>query len=128
MDIIKILSVGIIASVLAFTAGNLKKEFTVPVALIGGAMILLAALPGLSKLTESLENSAAQAGINSSYVNIVFKSAAVACMTSICAAVCRDMGQGGIAAKLELAGRISIVVTALPAINALLELIGQTVN
>ncbi len=128
MDIIKILSAGIIASALAFTVGNLKKEFTAPLALIGGALILLAAFPDLSKLTESLWVSAEQAGINSSYVGIVFKSAAVACMTSICAAVCRDMGQGGIAAKLELAGRISIVVTALPAISALLKLIGQTVN
>ena len=128
MDIIKILSVGIIASVLAFTVGNLKREFTAPVALLGGTVILIAAFPGLLKLTDSLFDSAERAGISSSYVDIVFKSAAVTCLTSICAAVCRDMGQGGIASKVELAGRISIVVTALPAINALLELIRQTVN
>ena len=90
-------------------------------------MLLTASLPGLEKLMETVTGAAERAGINRGYVDIVIKASGISCISSVCGAICRDMGQTAIGTKLELAGRIAIVLTAIPAINALLSLIERTV-
>lgn len=127
MDIIKIFGAGIVVAIVAATVGGAKKEYEAAIVLCGGALILSAVMPGLKRLIENVTSASERAGINASYVVIVVKCSAVACIASICASICRDMGESAVASKIELAGRISIMVTALPAINALLELIEKVI-
>ena len=127
MDIIQIFGAGIVVAIIAVTVGGAKKEYEATIVLCGGALILMAVMPGFKRLMENVSDAAEKAGINASYVAIVVKCSAVACIASICASICRDMGQSAIASKIELAGRVFIMVTVLPAINALLELIEKMV-
>lgn len=127
MDIIKIFGAGIVVAIVAATVGGAKKEYEAAIVLCGGALILSAVMPGLKRLIENVTSASERAGINASYVAIVVKCSAVACIASICASICRDMGESAVASKIELAGRVSIMVTALPAINALLELIEKVI-
>ena len=82
---------------------------------------------GVEKLMETVMGAAERGGISEGYVGIVVKASGISCISSLCGALCRDMGQTAIGTKIEFAGRIAIVLTAVPAINALLSLIERTV-
>lgn len=127
MNISMIFAVGIVVAVIAVIVGTVKAEYGVFVSLCGGVMMLLASLPGIEKLIETVTNAAQNAGIGDGYVGIVVKASGISCISTLCAAMCRDMGQTAVGAKIELAGRIAIVLTAVPAIEALLSLIERTV-
>lgn len=127
MNITLIFAAGIVFAAIAVIMGGLKSEYAMLIGVCGGAIILLHSLPGLETLIKAVTQAAERANINSGYVDIVIKASGISCISSICGAICRDMGQTAIGAKLELAGRIAIVLTAVPAINALLSLIERTV-
>lgn len=127
MNISMIFASGIVIAVMAVTVGGLKSEYGVLIAVCGGILLLMASIPGVEKLVETIMSAAENAGINNGYVGIVVKASGISFITSLCSALCRDMGQSAIGTKLELAGRIAIVLTAVPAINALLSLIERTV-
>jgi stage III sporulation protein AD len=44
----------------------------------------------------------------------------LAILTQICAEICKESGEGGIASAIELIGKIEILVLALPLINDIL--------
>ena len=127
MNITMIFSAGLIIAVIAVILSGLKSEYAMLAGICGGAILLMSSLPGIEKLLENILGAAERADINSGYVGIVVKASGISCVSSICSAICRDMGQTAIGTKLELAGRIAIMLTAIPAINALLSLIERTV-
>ncbi|MDP4118786.1 MAG: SpoIIIAC/SpoIIIAD family protein [Bacillota bacterium] len=127
MNILQIFGVGLIVAILAALLNEIKKEYALIAVVCGGVIIMLAVIPGLAQLMASVKEAAQKADINTRYVIIVIKCSGIACIASICGAMCRDMGQSAVATKLELAGRIAIMITALPAITALLELIERTI-
>ncbi|MBQ3054026.1 MAG: hypothetical protein IJC89_03885 [Clostridia bacterium] len=114
---------GIAIGVIALLVGEFKKEYGILVSLCGGIVLLIWVLPQINNIISLVESAAEKADINTSYVGIVIKCSGIACICAICSGICRDMGQGALGTKLELAGRITIMVTALPAIGALLSLI-----
>ena len=126
MNVLQLFGAGLVIAVVAVTINAIKPDFTPVVILCGGAVILLAVIPEIEKLIELIQSASEKADINSAYVSIVIRASGIACATSICSSVCRDMGQTAVGTKLELVGRIAIIMTALPAINALLQLIEKT--
>ncbi len=63
------------------------------------------------------------AGISESFISVMFKSLAICCITHITAEICRDSGEGAIAAAAELWGRGAICVLSLPLMRYFLQLI-----
>ena len=127
MNITMIFGTGIVIAVISVIVGGIKPEYGMLIGVCGSVLLLIAAMPGIEKLMSMVMNTAENAQINLSYVGIVIKASGISCISSVCSALCRDMGQTAIATKLELAGRIAIVLTSVPAINALLSLIERTV-
>ena len=127
MNITLIFAAGLVVAIMAVIVGGLKSEYSMLIAVCGGALLLMANLPWIEKLMETVTGAAERANVNSGYVALVIKASGISCVSSICSAICRDMGQTAIGAKLELVGRVAIMLTAIPAINALLSLIERTV-
>lgn len=127
MNISIIFASGIVIALMVVIVGGLKNEYGMIISVCGGVLLLLASLPAVEKLMETVMGAAERGGISEGYVGIVVKASGISCISSLCGALCRDMGQTAIGTKLEFAGRIAIVLTAVPAINALLSLIERTV-
>jgi stage III sporulation protein AD len=53
----------------------------------------------------------------------VLKITGIAYIAEFGAEVCKDAGEGSIASKIELAGKVTIIVLAVPIITSLLDLI-----
>ena len=82
-------------------------------------------MPYISDLFGNINAMAQSAGIDSDYIIIMFKVTGISAITVICAAICRDSGQSGMAAKVEIAGRIMVITAALPVIRHLFRIISS---
>ena len=64
-------------------------------------------------------------GINEEYAGIMFKALGVCILTQIACDACKDAGEASIATKLEIAGRVSILVISLPLFTRVLSIVSS---
>ena len=72
--------------------------------------ILQAVLPALQQITALLK----LAGVGGEYSSILLRALGVAFLTQFAADACRDAGESALAGRVELTGRVGILVLALP--------------
>ncbi len=74
-----------------------------------------------------LEKIAVNANINIVYVETILKIIGIAYIAEFAAQITKDAGQGAIASKIELAGKILILAMAIPILTVLIETIIQLI-
>lgn len=122
MDIMKIVVVGIIATLLAVLLKDEKPEIAILVSIVTGLVIFVFLVTKLSSVISVLKYFAGKANIDILYFSTILKVIAIAYITEFGAQVCRDAGEGSIASKIELAGKVLIMVIAIPILSALMEI------
>lgn len=121
-----IIGISIIALVSISLSVMLKKDrpdFSFLLSVCAGIIILLMILPTASNAVSMILNISDIAGINSEYIVVIIKSCVIAMVTGTTASTCRDQGFSSLALKMEIAGRITIIILALPVINTLFNTI-----
>jgi stage III sporulation protein AD len=68
-----------------------------------------------------LEQLAEKTGIPSIYLRTILKIIGIAYIAEFGAQIVRDAGQEGIASKIEFAGKVLILVMAVPIIHVIVE-------
>lgn len=118
MDIFKIIGVGLIGGILSMTVKQYKKEYALLVALATVTVILFFTLEtAISQISLITEKS----GVDTRYFTAVMKVVGVAYITQFGAEILRDGGEGAIALKVELAGKVFILGLTLPIVTEFLE-------
>jgi stage III sporulation protein AD len=74
-----------------------------------------------------LEVIAVNAKVNIVYVETILKIIGIAYIAEFAAQITKDAGQGAIASKIELAGKILILAMAIPILTVLIETIIQMI-
>lgn len=89
--------------------------------------ILLMILVGgaASEILTLLRQLAQQANISQALLSPMLKVLGIEVVTNLVAHICRDAGEGGIAAAVELTGAICALYTSIPVIQAVLILIEE---
>ena len=90
------------------------------VSLTGGIVILLAVFPRVAALVSALRGISALGA--DEWLAPILKIIAVGYAVEVGADICRDLGEAGVAARLELCGKMEILLLALPSFLGLLEL------
>ena len=85
--------------------------------------VFLSMVSRISYLVSVLEQLATMAPMGSTYFGPVLKVIGIAYLATFGAEVCRDAGEGAIAAKIEFAGKVLIMIVAMPIVVAVLETI-----
>jgi stage III sporulation protein AD len=70
-----------------------------------------------------IEKIAVNAKVNLIYVETILKIIGIAYIVEFAAQITKDAGQGAIASKIELAGKIMILTMAIPILTLLIETI-----
>ena len=125
MDILKIVGLGLTATVISIVLKQQRPEFAIQISIITGIIIFTMVAANLSAVLKLLENIATQANLDLVYVNTIIKVIGIAYISQFGAEICRDAGENAIASKIEFAGKILIVVIAAPIILGLLQLLIQ---
>jgi len=58
-------------------------------------------------------------------MSLILKVIGIAYIAEFGAQVCRDAGEGAVAAKVELAGKALVLLLALPIVYAILDFVGR---
>ena len=123
MSIVPIVGFGLLTVFLLAVIRPVRPELALLLAAAAGAVILLSLLPRIAQIVGLLEQLAAKGGVDAGYLGAVLKIIGVAYVAEFGAHVARDAGEGTLAAKVELAGKVIILVLAVPVILAVLDLL-----
>ncbi len=123
MDIFRIVGLGIISTVLTVILKNLKSEFAIYITIVTSIAIFFLILGPLSYAIDVLKDLSLKADLEITYFSIILKIIGTAYLVEFGSQICRDAGENSIAMKLELAGKVSIMVIAIPILLGLMDLI-----
>lgn len=127
MDIVQIAAVGIIAAILSITIKKQVPEMSLIISIAAGTLIFLILLPKLAAVIDIIKKVGDAAGTNNEYVLIIVKVIGISYITEFASQICSDAGEGAIAAKIEAAGKVFILIIATPILLSLLNLIFSVV-
>ncbi len=121
MEIVKIVGLGLVAGVLAIILREQRPALATLLSLAAGALILFLVLDRVSGIVDVLEDLAVRANVDGLYLGIVLKVIGVAFLAEFGGQVLRDAGESSLASKVELGGKVIILVLAIPIIAAILQ-------
>lgn len=114
---------GIAAALCAVVVRQRSPELALLLTLSACVLLLGRTLPMLEEARARLEDLSELAGLSPAVLRPVVKTVGLAIVTKLSASLCRDAGEGSIAAALELAGSAAAVVLALPLLDMVLGLV-----
>ncbi|MEC0249045.1 stage III sporulation protein AD [Paenibacillus chitinolyticus] len=121
MEIIQIVGLGLVATVLILIIKEQKPMFAFLLAAFTGILIFLFLIGKIASVIEVLHNLAQQSGVNMVFLKTILKIIGIAYIAEFGAQIVRDAGQESIASKIELSGKILIMVMAIPIITVIIE-------
>lgn len=121
MEIIKIVSFAFITLFVILILKGKKDELVVQISIVAGALIFLFMLNKITAVMELLQQLAIKAKIDFVYLTTVFKILGIAYLASFCSEICKDAGESSLASKVEFAGKILILVLAIPILMGVLD-------
>lgn len=121
MEILQIVGIGIVATILAMVVKEQRPLFSFVITVITGILIFLFVADHIWKVIYVLEKIVFQASIDLYYLETILKIIGISYIAEFGAQITRDAGEGAIASKIEVAGKILILIMAIPIIQAILE-------
>lgn len=123
MEIVQFVGLGLIATVLILVVKEQTPLFAFLIAVGTGILIFLMLIGKIDSVVSMLERLARSSGMDMIYFKTVLKIIGIAYIAEFGAQIVRDAGQESIAAKIEMAGKVLIMVLALPIIGIIIETI-----
>ena len=120
-DIFQIAAIGIIGMILAMTLKRDTALFAILISLAVALLIFLLIVPQLAGLIALVDIITTYLSQGQEYILVVVKIIGIAYIAEFGTQICRDAGEGAIAGKVELAGKVLIMGVAAPVIISLVE-------
>lgn len=114
MNIIGIAGIALIAAVLSAMIKRYHQEYAILISIAAGIIIILEIFSNISPAIKQVSTLLSSAGLSSDYLGILLKSLGICFLAQFAADSCRDAGESALASKVELAGKIAIVILSLP--------------
>jgi stage III sporulation protein AD len=123
VDILQIIGLAIVATVIIAVLKVQRPEIAIQISIAAGIIVFVMILGKITAVIELLNSYADKVNIDTIYLSTLLKIIGIAYIAEFGAEVCKDAGEGAIASKVELAGKVVIIVLAVPIITSLLDLI-----
>lgn len=123
MGILQIVLFGMISAILYIILKDINETFAFFILVITGIFIFLAVIQEIGTIFNMLETLGNKANIESMYLDTILKIIGIAYITELGSNITKDAGLGSVATKIELAGKIFILLLAIPIITAVIEAI-----
>mgnify|MGYP000270947755 CR=1 FL=1 len=123
MELIRIGVLGITSAILILIIKNHRPETGLQISLVFGALVMVFLASRIRTVLDLIGIYVERANINGVYITTIFKIIGMAYITEFAAESCRDASQNAIATKIELAGKILIIITAMPVVTSVMNII-----
>ncbi len=122
---LKIIAFALISLFMVLLFKDKRSDLVVLILLVSGISIFIFVFSELKGIISFLQELSETAGINIVYLELVIKILGIAYISSFCSEICKDAGAGSLASKVELVGKIFILILSLPILRAVLDTIIQ---
>lgn len=122
MEIFQIVAVGLVASVIiVLIRQSHAASLATLLSIVVGVGIFTVMVPKIALVMKVLQELSDRAQINQFYLTTLLRIIGIAYIAEFGAQVCRDAGESAVASRVEFAGKVLIMVLAIPIIVAILE-------
>lgn len=122
MQLTAVVGLAVVAAVICTVLKQFYPEYAAAAAILSGTVILLFLCDALHPVTEMVDQLSKSAGLESTYLAAAMKMIGLCWISTLGADICRDTGQSALASKVELAGRIAVLIAVLPMVSDLFTL------
>ena len=123
MEVVKIVGVAIFAVIMIIILKSYRPEMALVLSIVTGIGIMLYAIYKITPVVNVLNELVYKSGINTDFLVIIVKVIGIAYIVEFGKNICVDAGQTSIATKLEMAGKVVIVVLTLPLLSSLVNIL-----
>lgn len=123
MDILQIVMVSIIASILFILLRDVNPTFAFFIIIVVGIMILASVISQIRLIFQVIQALGDQANVPGLYLETILRIIGIAYIAELGASITEDAGLQSVAKNIELAGRIFILLLAIPIITSVIEAI-----
>lgn len=123
MDMNKIIGLAVISVTLIVLLRQYRPEYGVVASLMAGLLLLFLIMEQVSPVLQEIQTLAQRTGLAQEHTSILLKSLGVCFVTQMACEACKDAGESSIASKVEMAGKVSIVILSLPLFQELLKIV-----
>ena len=121
MDIFKLSALGVVAALCALVLRRREPALATLLIIGTGFLLLRAGADALASVRGFADSLAQTAAIDAAVWKPVWQTVGIGLVTRLSSAVCKDAGEGGVAAFLETVGAALALLAALPLAQALLD-------
>lgn len=114
MNIVSICGLAIIAVISAVVIRKYNPEISLIISISASLLILIAIFTHISPVANEIKALFQNSNISSDYISILFKTLGICFVCQFTADACKDAGESAVASKVEFAGRVAILIIALP--------------
>ena len=122
MDMLKVCGIAMLCLAALWILKQYKAEMVFPVRAAGTVLIFFMVLGAAQPIVELIKSLSEQS-LPASHGDILLSGLGITLLSALGAGICKDFGEVGLAAAVESAGKIAVVLQALPLIT---EILGMT--
>lgn len=124
---LQITGVALIGAFLAMIIKEQKPNLALLLVVFVGSSIFLFLIDKVYEIIRMIQSLAVNANVNMVYLSTILKIIGIAYIAEFAAQITKDAGQGSIASKIELAGKILILTMAIPILTVIIENVIQMI-
>ncbi|MEF2920047.1 MAG: stage III sporulation protein AD [Acutalibacteraceae bacterium] len=121
MNVLGICILAVTGAVLILTLKQTSPQFALLLTLAVGVTILITIISFLPTVIDKITLLTSETGVNTNYTGTLLKSLGICFICQFSSDICKDAGQNALSSKVELAGKIMILILALPLIDEVLS-------
>lgn len=125
MTIAHIVLFAVVGALLIMAIREMAPQVSFILTLVVAVTLFVIALQRLTGVLVPIEKLAAEADVNTLFFSTVIKIIGIAYLVEFGAQIARDAGVHSIAAKLELTGKLFILVLAIPIMTAVVDAVSH---
>lgn len=123
MEIVRIALIGIVAGILVITIKQKQPEIALQVSIIAGLIIFIYVLDYIVIAIDYVKDLVNKYNIPYESIAVVLKIIGIAYICEFGVQVLKDSGENSLAGKVEIAGRVFIVVLSLPILSSFMKMV-----
>ena len=123
MEMGKIAAFAVTAALCGVVIRKQTPELSMLLILLGAALIFSQSIGAITQVKTMMEQLRRLAGLSPAVVTPVIKTVGVAILTRFAAEICKDAGEGGLAACVETAGAAVALLLAIPLLQTVFSML-----
>jgi stage III sporulation protein AD len=124
MDTWRICGLALLSVVAFSVVRGMGRDFEMPMKLTASA-VFLGLIVGMARPLVTYLRQMMEGGALGGYAELLLGAIGVAFLTGVCADLCRECRETGVASYVEMAGRLEILLLCIPLVREILETVAR---